>query len=119
MFLRLLAPFSAYEQVPEQPPQSALGISIPDDMAKPIAVKSTLIGFAFSKKSLSITKVNPFALKTSSVSFDSSRARASEGPAQPPWLRNTRTGTTFGWFSKYSASFFWAASVHSNIKILL
>jgi hypothetical protein len=49
-----------------------------------------------------MTNLKPFILKTSSVSFGSSRARARDGPPQPPEFRKMRMGLT-SLFLKYSA----------------
>jgi hypothetical protein len=41
-----------------------------------------------------MTNLKPFILKTSSVSFGSSRAMARDGPPHPPELRKMRMGLT-------------------------
>jgi hypothetical protein len=41
-----------------------------------------------------MTNLKPFILKTSSVSFGSSRARARDGPPHPPEFRKMRMGLT-------------------------
>jgi hypothetical protein len=68
--------------------------SIPQSTLKPLTRKSTLIGSAFIMNSLSTTYLKPSISKTSSVSFDSSRAIAKLGPPHPPSFKKIRMGET-------------------------
>ena len=90
---------SAQPQLPElqppllQPPPPPL-TGIREEMVKPermpLSTKSTLIAPQFFISSLSTRKVRPPSSTLRSLSFGSSRAKPSEGPAQPPCIKATR-----------------------------
>ena len=80
----------------------------------PYPRKSTVTGLAFSSKSLSRINWKPFTSYRLSLSLDSSRAIANEGPPHPPSLRKIRIGTTSRSL-KYSEICWLAASVTSTI----
>jgi len=115
--LRLRLPHDEHPEA--SPPNSTLELIL-----NPYPRKSTVTGFAFSSKSLSMINLKPFTSYTLSVSLGSSRAIANEGPPHPPSLRKIRIGTTslrkirIGTTSrsvKYSEICWLAASVTSTI----
>lgn len=66
--------------------------SMPDVILNPNWLKSTLIGFDFSINTLSTTYLNPSTSYILSLSFNSSRVIAREGPPHPPAFKKIRIG---------------------------
>ena len=87
---------------PEHPALPNALKSIPEEILKPYSAKSTFMGCAFSRKSLSIIYLNPSISYVLSVSLGSSRAMAKEGPPQPPSFKKILMGVT-SLSLKYSA----------------
>jgi len=85
----------------------------------PASIKSILIAPQVSSRLLSTRKVRPSCSYVASFSFGSSRARPSDGPAQPPPMIATRRAESMLFCSMYDLRFCVANSVTSNITLLL
>ena len=107
-----------YQQVVQLLQESPFGRFDVIENPEPIAplTKSTLIGFACSRRFLSIRYVTPLSLITSSFSAGSSRAIPSEGPDQPPSERKSLIYDGSSWAFRKSVIFSFAVSVTVNIS---
>ena len=105
------------EELLQPPPPMGLAELIENPDRMPASIKSILMEPQVSSRLLSTRKVRPSCSYLASVSFGSSRASPSEGPAQPPPMIATRRAESILFCSMYDFRFCVAKSVTSNITI--
>lgn len=110
--------FTDYPQLPEPqepdeqpPPPIGLAEVIPNPERGPASTYSTLMVPQVSRRLSSTRNVSSSWSYTLSFSFGSSRARPSDGPAQPPCIRATRNADSILFWLRYSLSLVTARSV--------
>ena len=107
------------EELLQPPPPIGLAELIENPERIPASIKSILMDPQVSKRLLSTRNFRPSCSYVASLSFGSSRARPSEGPAQPPPMSATRRAESMLFCSMYDLRFCVAVSVTSNIILLL
>lgn len=114
-------PLLLQEPLLQPPPPIGLVEVMPNPERGPASIYSTLMAPHVSSR-LSSTKNLRLSLSyTLSFSFGSSRAKPSEGPAQPPCIRATLRAESMLFCARYSFSLSTAKSVtvNSDINVLL
>ena len=97
------------------PPPSGLVEVMEKPERYPASRKSTLITPQDSSKPSSTIKFTPPSSNVLSLSFGSSRANPSEGPAQPPCIKAMRMADSMLFCARYVFKFSTAELVTSNI----
>lgn len=105
----------------QPPPPTGLVEVIPNPERGPASIYSNFIDPQVCSRLSSMTNLRLSLSKTLSLSFGSSRANPSEGPAQPPCIRATLRAESMLFCARYSLSLSTAKSVtvNSDIKFLL
>ncbi len=96
------------------PPPTGLVEVMENPERYPASIKSTFIAPQEFSRSSSTRKVRLSSSKVLSLSFGSSRANPSDGPAQPPCIRAMRTAESILFCERYVFKFSTAEFVTSN-----